>query len=357
MRKLSILFITLLGLFGMTACEDDNTPMILEDLVSPSFEGFTAGGSYVLLKPEADNVFETISWSAANYGMPTGTTYNLQMDVAGNDFAGAVNVVSTPATETEILVSEINTQLIALELPVEVAADVELRLMAVIPESDMDTLYSEVVPLTITPYEAKDPLFVVGGFQGWNNGTALSMNRGLPGLQYELFANISPNEWGFKFLGILGSWDVQYGDDGNNASGTSGILTMSDAQNMLNGGGGNNALDGYYWIQADLKKMTWKCTEVTFGLIGSSTPGEWGSDTDMTYNPTTEQWELTVDLIDGEIKFRANDDWALNFGDSDMDGNLEASGNNIPVTTGAGSYTVTMKLAPEGKYTYTVTKN
>jgi len=345
-----------LGIASLTSCTDDILKIDSANFLAPELQEAKSGASYVLTKDQADETLTTFSWSAADYGAQTGTSYTLQIDFPGNGFADAVSVFTTSDLSYEITVAEMNNRLVAMELPMEVASNIEARIMAYIPNVNIDTLYSEQIDLEVTPYQAKDPLYVVGGYQGWDNSTALEMNRNLAGLQYELYANLVPNEWGIKFLPVLGSWDAQFGDDGNTADNLSGTLTGDNAQNMLNGGGGNNALDGYYLIQADLKNMTWRCTLIQFGLIGSATPDGWDSDQDMTYNPATEQWEITLDLVAGEIKFRANDDWAINFGDSDMDGNLELGGDNIAITAG-GNYTVVMKLAPAGEYTYSVMKN
>ena len=38
--------------------------------------------------------------------------------------------------------------------------------------------------------------------------------------------------------------------------------------------------------------------------------------------------------MDGEIKFRANNDWGLNYGDSGADGIIDQDGDNIPSAAG-----------------------
>ena len=58
------------------------------------------------------------------------------------------------------------------------------------------------------------------------------------------------------------------------------------------------------------------------------------------------------DLVAGEIKFRSNNDWGVNYGDDGADGTLELNGANIAV--GAGNYSVSINLAD---LTYTLTQN
>ncbi|MDX1479291.1 MAG: SusF/SusE family outer membrane protein [Saprospiraceae bacterium] len=76
------------------------------------------------------------------------------------------------------------------------------------------------------------------------------------------------------------------------------------------------------------------------GIIGDATPGGWDTDTDMERSPTdSSEWTLRIELTDGEAKFRANDDWAVNWGAGDFPtGVAVRDGANIPIT--AGEYVV-----------------
>ena len=79
---------------------------------------------------------------------------------------------------------------------------------------------------------------------------------------------------------------------------------------------------GYYKVEVDLSAKTYKLTPITtIGIIGSASPGGWDSDVDMKYIPYNAEtkelgyWEIKdITLTNGEIKFRANDDWAINWG-------------------------------------------
>jgi starch-binding outer membrane protein SusE/F len=75
----------------------------------------------------------------------------------------------------------------------------------------------------------------------------------------------------------------------------------------------------------------------------------------MTYDAVENALVITTNLVVGEIKFRANDDWAINFGDDGNNKTLEYGGANIPVAE-AGNYTIKLKLNA-AKYKYTITKN
>jgi len=139
------------------------------------------------------------------------------------------------------------------------------------------------------------------------------------------------------------SWDVNYGDDG--------------ADGTLEPGGANivAAETGYYKLNVNLNDLTYTMVKTDWGVIGSATAGGWDSDQNMTYDPATGEWSAMLDLTAAEIKFRANDDWAINYGDDGADGKLEAGGANIAIPE-AGTYIITMKLGTPD-YTYTVVRN
>jgi len=197
----------------------------------------------------------------------------------------------------------------------------------------------------IPPKEAKDYtlLYVPGSYQGWdpsNVGTVLAsvLNDGnFEGYLYFPDANTE-----FKFC-TGPNWDNNYGDDG-----ADGTLEQNGANIVA-------ADAGYYKINVDLNNMTYTKMNTYWGVIGSATAGGWDSDQDMTYDAENEVWKATLDLTEGEIKFRANDGWDLNYGDDGNNGILEQNGANIAIPE-AGSYVITMKLgAPD--YTYTVVRN
>jgi hypothetical protein len=81
-----------------------------------------------------------------------------------------------------------------------------------------------------------------------------------------------------------------------------------------------------------------------WGIVGSATPGGWGNpdlpDLPMYKTNTPGVLVAYVGLQTGEIKFRLNNDWTVNYGDDGADGTLEQNGANIPVTEGTYKITV-----------------
>lgn len=80
-----------------------------------------------------------------------------------------------------------------------------------------------------------------------------------------------------------------------------------------------------------------------WGIVGSAA-NDWGATPDLPFYTTSTAGVLVayVNLIDGEIKFREDSLWTNNYGDTGVDGTLDAGGDNIAVS--AGSYKITMNL-------------
>ena len=95
-------------------------------------------------------------------------------------------------------------------------------------------------------------------------------------------------------------------------------------------------------------------------LIGSVSPINLGSDVDMTDTTSDKSWSATITTVAGDqLKFRANPDWALNYGDSGGSGSLTAGGDNIGdpsknFSVPAGMHKVTLILNNAGYYTYKI---
>jgi len=87
-----------------------------------------------------------------------------------------------------------------------------------------------------------------------------------------------------------------------------------------------------------------------WGIIGSATTFGWDNSTDMTYNPMTGKYSISVYLNSGEFKFRLDNSWAVNYGDDGNNLSLESGGANIAVS--AGNYTIVLDI---DNLSYTIT--
>ncbi len=87
-----------------------------------------------------------------------------------------------------------------------------------------------------------------------------------------------------------------------------------------------------------------------WGIIGDATPLSWDNSTDMVYNAATGTYSISLGLKTGAFKFRLDNSWATNYGDTGNNLSLEVGGDNIPVT--AGNYTIVANFTTK---TYTIT--
>jgi len=198
-----------------------------------------------------------------------------------------------------------------------------------------------------------DPVFyLVGGSTsaGWEPSAALPMklykddDEDVSKDKFEIFTYLVAADGGFKFLPTQDGWD------GGLGKASEGKLTTEEGENNL-----TVEEDGFYRIRIDRELLTYEIEKTTWGIIGDATAGGWDADTDMTFvgGKGSYTWTITTNLKVGELKFRANDDWAINMGGTES--KLVLDGDNIAITK-AGNYTITMTLAPEG-YTAQIKSN
>jgi hypothetical protein len=351
-NKLILLTATLLGLFLFSACEKEDGPVIGEknSFIGPQITTPSTGSSLILLKNNAENTV-LFRWSLVNYGVPVGVQYILQADLDGNNFASPMTLATSSNDSAVLTIAGLNTKFTAMNLTPNSVNTIELRVMAYVPKVNLDTLYSSAIDWNVTPYLAKDPLFLVGSYNGWDANGARRLYQNLTGMKYEIYLYMPDNTWGFKFLPTQGSWAGDMGDDPNNP----GHLIAEGEGNC-----GQGIAAGYYRIQADLGAMTWSATPYSWAIIVSAPGDGWSADHNMTYDQANDVWTITIDLIAGAFKFRGNGSWDFNYGDTGADGTLEPGGSDISIPS-AGNYTITLNLKPPanpvGYYSYTITKN
>ena len=167
----------------------------------------------------------------------------------------------------------------------------------------------------------KPVLYMAGDANGWATNDYLA---GEDGVHFTGFMYLNQN--GFKFCTQPEWKGTNYGANFDTAADAANI-TMTEAA-------------GYYKVDVDLETKSYVLTPITtIGIIGSASPNGWDSDVDMTYVPYNAEtkelgyWEIKdVTFTSGEIKFRANDDWAINWG-GDTNA-LTQGGDNISVDAG-----------------------
>lgn len=181
----------------------------------------------------------------------------------------------------------------------------------------------------------KPVLYMAGDANGWATNDYLA---GEDGVHFTGFMFLNQN--GFKFCTQPEWKGTNYGANFDTAPDAANIVITEPA--------------GYYQVDVDLSEKTYTLTPITsIGIIGSASPNGWESDVDMTYVPYNKDtkevngyWEVkNITLSAGEIKFRANDDWAISWG-GELDNLTTKNGGNITVE--AGTYDIKLYAWAEG---------
>lgn len=149
---------------------------------------------------------------------------------------------------------------------------------------------------------SKPILYMAGDANGWDQIDYLASEDGssFTGFMYL-------NQKGFKFCSEP-NWDgTNYGATFFSKEGDNIIMTEEA---------------GYYKVDVDLSAKTYTLTPINYiGIVGSASPNGWDTDEKMTYVPYNTEtkepgyWEVKdITLTSGVIKFRADGDWAINWG-------------------------------------------
>lgn len=187
----------------------------------------------------------------------------------------------------------------------------------------------------------KPVLYMAGDANGWATNDYLA---GEDGVHFTGFMYLNQN--GFKFCTQPEWKGTNYGADFNTAGDAANITMTEDA--------------GYYKVDVDLENKSYDLTPITtIGIIGDATVDGWDADQDLTYVPYNSEtkalgyWEAKdVVLKAGTMKFRANHDWAINWG-GDVNA-LTQGGDNISVE--AGTYDIKLYAWANGYAKCVMTK-
>jgi hypothetical protein len=330
-----IVYLMSIGLLGVLfSCEKDETKAtMLENPIVPNFQTVP---DLTLLRA---NGLDTLTFTASplDAGFKASTKYFLEACATGTNFTDPVTLYSDVQCETmKITVSDLNGQLLK-KFPADQTSTIDLRIR-VLMVTDGGTgaktfsYTSDIKTVDATIYglprlDVMDGSTVVGKVESpLGNG------------QYS----------GFVKFDAAKAYTLVDPDNGTVYGGAGGVLAVNGAE--IAGPG-----SGYYKTNVNTQALTYSTSSYMIGLVGDATPNAWNSpDTKMDYNPANGTWYITLDLIDGFIKFRLNDGWAWNLGGA-LTG-LTQGGDNIPVT--AGNYTITLTINADGQTgSATVVKN
>ena len=325
----------------------------------------------VLDKTKLNDTTKVVSFSFTKpaYGFSAAVTNTLQIDPAGDNWAKPTSVtLGTKVLSQAYSTADFNALLLKLNLPAGVASQVQVRVEHSIGVG-ATPIYSNVVDLTVTPFNLTSFLYVPGAYEGWAN------YKGTGGLQDSLVSvtgngiyvgviNFTAGNNQFLIVPVKGDWSHKYAT--NDAQGSTSSTVAYDGPNNYYA----PTTPGQYLITFNTNNNTISFALVNYySVIGSAPPGgDWATDTDLKYVSGDQAWEAVVPMTVGEFKVRQNHDWGNSWGipkpgsaGDGVAGTLNnTSNNNIPIAV-AGNHKVTFSIpfttagnAPPVTATYTV---
>lgn len=371
-RNIKLLALAATMGLGFTAC--DNEDYLVIEAIRPSEDiNFTnqLAENYQLTEATTDNIAERFVWNQPDFGAQTPLNYVLEGSIdeefATVDYAsGSVSATNKAVTVGEILEM---AELLGLDADAATtdekgdpnnAGTVYFRVNAYVGDVEAAngvSSTSEVVAMPFVILETGEgpalmDLFLVGDATaaGWsedNNNQPLFRDPENTSI-YTFTGKF--NAGYFKILEGK-AWSPQWGLAADGVS-----LSICDGCPFNEEPGAIQIeTEGYYTLTVNADDLTFTLepfdasaapTFDTIGIIGSATPNGWGDpDTDMTQSEfDSHLWYFNgVELIDGEMKIRANDDWNAggNWGDtSPISGQATNDGGSPNIPVEAGTYNI-----------------
>ena len=353
--KITKYFLSMAAAVGMIAgCQKPEMVQMAapEDVVAPVLEA-VEGPIEITPSNMVDGVV-AFTWSAADYGVQTQINYSLEAATAAAPDAKVTITSGMTATSTEVDYETLNAILFNdLGLADGVAEDVNFFIGAKVGE--YEKIYSNAVTVSckVTAAEKTYPTLTVAGSYAYNNWTPgkgqFVFDFDGTDTKYSGLIDFGEDVSALQFKFVGAAWGQ------NEFSVPSGEAQTAEAAELpLVAGGGDNiaAYTTHRYYSLTLDKGTPKVTKNfsfnSLGVIGDATPTGWDADTDMQFNADKQRFYVDLTLIDGTIKFRADDAWDVNWGGAD--GVLASGADNIPVT--AGDYRIYVNLNDPAKPTY-----
>jgi len=343
-----------LALLMLASCKKEGT--LATANTSTSAPTLTASATSMVLdktKLSDPTIVETFTFTKPSFGYTAAVTNTLEVDVATDNWANPYSVaIATNALSQAFNTADFNNALLKAGATGGVSGKVNVRVKSALSATVF--VYSNVLSLTLTPFNLKSWLYVPGAYEGWAN----------PGPQEDSLYCATGNG---IYVGIINftagnnqflvtpqkNWNNKYAtNDGASTSGTSSNYSVTY-------NGSNNfyapATAGYYLVTLNINNNTMSIVPADFySIIGDAALG-WGTDVDLKYiNDGNGNWATStpVALVStGSFKIREDHDWTYSWGipKSGTDGFGVAgtlnntSNDNIPVSIN-GNYAVTFNM-------------
>lgn len=346
------------------SCESDIEKVVFDSTNSKPVTLSEFANELELDIKKADETALVLEWKNPEIKTSTGQSVSIsntvQIDLAQKNFSKVISLgmYDNNTTSISITHSKLNSQILSLLNSYELelnTVDVEFRIVSSISEASK-RLFSNVITTRITPYSGDieyPEVFVVGDYSGWNDhwDQAQSLFSFKFDSQYEGVIGFDGKaQYGFKLTGET-NWD-------NGNYGLSDGITPENEANeitLVNDGGSKDIRcysKEFYHLSFNKESLMLK-KNLSFSVISvvgnaGDEVYEWadsnknGKEVDMQFDPEKQRFYADVKLADGEIKFRADHDWPLNWGLNDEGLFTQGGGKNITVK--AGTYRIYLNL-------------
>lgn len=288
------------------------------------------------------------NFTAPNFGYSAAITNTLQIDAPGDNWKNpATAVLPYNAYSQGYSTAVFNNLVLKLNLPAGVASQVQVRVAHSLSVA-VPPVYSNVVSLTVTPFNLTSWLYVAGAYEGWAN----------PGPQEDSLISVTGNG---VYTGIINftagnnqflvlpvkNWNHKYAT--TDATGSTSSTVKYDGPNNFYA----PATAGRYKVTIDINANTIAFALAnSYSIIGDAALG-WGTDSPMKYiNDGTDTWIATLPLSSsGAFKVRQNNDWTWSWGipkagstGAGIAGTLNDSSNDNITVSSTGTHTVTFSI-------------
>jgi starch-binding outer membrane protein SusE/F len=350
MRNKFIIFITIIGLVFFFSCKkEDHKVTIKEDVTAMGLSPLSAS-SFVLALDNASSIFQSFTWTSADYGFKAAITYKLQVDVSSDNFAAPQDIATVIKDTAIINVGDLNKALINLGLDPDVAATVQFRVKAWVNDS-VAPVYSNIVDATITPYATSfPPIYMCGDATGgWSWDKSVEVRSTAPSI-YGTIVYLT-NNGAFRFFKQKDWSPTSYNYP---------YFTGTVSSSFQNAGDGDSnfkytGTTGYYQITVNMKAKTVALEAVAepkMFMIGNAVNGwDTGTAIKMTWQSDGIFKATTTFTKDGAFRFFAQQDWGPNsynfpyFTTVDaLFANANDGDKNFKFTGATGSYTITLNM-------------
>ena len=329
MKNNLIIFLTFIGLISLlSGCEKDGTNVVIsENPIAPTIVSLP---NLTLTRTNGNQVL-TFKGTFVDPGFKASATYFLEACAKGTNFADVLPILSgVQDTAMKITVSDLNSIMLK-KFPADQSSEVDFRIRSVLT-IDAGTGYTPLV-YTSALKSATVTLYGLPRLNLLESGMDQKIESALGDGKY----------YGLVKLNVANPFKLQ-DPDANITYGADGAKLKVDGTPIAVP---SDPGSGWYKLNTDTQALTYSMAPYFIGLIGSATPNGWDTpDQKMDYDAQTGTWKITVNLIDGMIKFRLNDAWSWNLGGTPD--KLTVDGPDMPVT--AGNYTIVLTITnPDSK--------